>query len=279
MPAVSRPLMYALGAAVVGAVALNAWWPTGGARRRPRPPAPLTSARAEEPLVRIAMAGTGAPGSFERYNELLRRNLFAPRVRPRVAPTLRVQPLPPVGPAPVELPGPPRPPATPAAGPGAVPVAPAPPDPLAGWTYSGTVAIGGEVYAVLENAQTKRGEYLREGQPLAGGVIRRISSNALVVELGGAPRTLAKSTAFNATPLNAPAGQAAPGAPGQPGVPGQPGMPGGPGGPGGPNAMPVGGPSRPGEIRVGPGAPAGSVNVVPAPPAGGPNRQPIIITN
>jgi hypothetical protein len=211
--------------------------------------------------------------SFDRYQELLRRNVFAPRVKPRTEPSIVVTPAPgPPGPLP-PVTGPPAPekPAEPVK-----PAPPPPPDPLGDWAYSGTVILGDEVYAVMENRTSKQGVYVREGQPFAGGTVQRIAQGAVVLALGGATRTMSKSTAFNATPLDAPAASGQPqGGPGGPGTP-QPGAP------------HVGGPSRPGQPAPGapmPGSPVPMGTVVVKPeggmPAGQPpaSRAPIIIRN
>lgn len=188
--------------------------------------------------VRVALAEqpatTSTPPSFERYRRLLERNPFAPRL-PKKQPVLASPVLvtPPVLP-PVEKPAEVK---KPEAAPAAAPVKPPEtPDPLKDWVYSGTVAIGGDVYAVVENKASKQGRYLKAGEELQGAIVESVTQTELGLTLNGTPRTLPKSSAFNATPLNAGTG----GGPQPNSGSGAPGQPGGPP-PGGP--MPAGAPS------------------------------------
>lgn len=206
-----------------------------------------------------------ADPSFERYRRLLELNPFSPRL-PKKAPVAvppRVPVTTPVLP-PADKPAAEKKPD--AAPPAAPPKAPEPPDPLKDWVYSGTVAIGGDVYAVLENKSSKQGRYLEAGDTLEGATIESVAQGELALTLNGAPRTLAKSSAFNATPLNAGGGGGQPNPGGS--APGQPGSPGGPGGPAGP--MPAGGAPAGGRAsRPAPGAampvPPGAVITLPTP--------------
>lgn len=198
--------------------------------------------------------------SFERYRGLIRRNPFAPKLPPPVsiAPVATAPPLlPPVngsGAPTDEKPG--------EGGKGSPPAAaPAePPDPFRDWTYTGTVVIGDQVYAVVENKTSKRGEYVKPGDSFQGAQVEVVAQNELRLSFNGSPKALPKSSAFNATPLNAPPSAAPAGAPGQPGRPGAPGAK--PGGPTPPGTKP-GAPTAPGAIPAGP-APAA------APGAAGP---------
>src|SRR2546421_6326073 len=45
----------------------------------------------------------------------------------------------------------------------AKPSAPAPVNPFADYSYNGTVTMGGEVMALVENVKTKEGQYLKQG--------------------------------------------------------------------------------------------------------------------
>ncbi len=201
--------------------------------------------------------------SFERYRGLIRRNPFAPKLPPPVtiAPAPSAPPeLPPVGAPAANITEKPKedakgtPPAT----------APtAPPDPLKDWTYTGTVIFGEQVYAVMENKTSKRGEYLKPGDQFQGAMVEIVAQNELRLTLNGSPRVFPKSSAFNATPLNA-APSAAPA-----GGPVGPGGPGGPGGPMPPGARP-GGPTPPGAKPASPtpaAAPGGAAPTVMTAPA------------
>jgi hypothetical protein len=228
-----------MGALAAGGVAVGVFTLSGaGSAARPaNEPAPEAPA-AVAASVRPAAARPADPG-FDRYRSLLERNPFAPRLpKPPVASaTVTIEKpapqLPPAGEKPAEA----KKPDAPAA---AKP--PEPPDPLKDWTYSGTVAIGEQVYAVVENKPAKRSQYLKVGDTLDGGMVEHIAQDELALNLGGQPRSLRKSSAFNATPLNAAAGGAAPaGAPNPGGAPGAPPRPGAPGQP--PPGAPGGAPT------------------------------------
>jgi hypothetical protein len=120
----------------------------------------------------------------------------------------------------------------------------APPDPLAGYAYTGTVTANGRRFALLERAGTAEGVFVAVGDAAAGGTVAEVTERSVTITVAGQPRTLAlredykllsfdKSAAY-LTAGNNPQG----GAPGQPG--GMPGMPGGPGAM--PGMMPGGGP-------------------------------------
>ena len=250
------------GAAGVGMLAVAVWLLPGVPSANQQRDAGLRPARVSqaEPESQIEPdekkpAQEPAPPSFERYRRLLEMNPFSPRLPKKLpgAPPPLVGPPAPVLPA-VGNPADAKKPET--APPAAPPKAPEPPDPLKDWVYSGTVAIGGDVYAVVENKASKQGRYLKTGDNLEGATVDAIAQSELSVTLNGAPRTLAKSSAFSATPLNA-AGGAAPANPG-----GNPGQPGGPGGPMPAGGPPPGGPGGPVMRRSGP------------PPTGGPVAAP-----
>jgi hypothetical protein len=226
--------------------------------------APAASDRVHAAPASKTPVAVPADPSFERYRRLLELNPFSPRLPKKapVVPPVSVEPpvpvLPLVGPPVTAKPPETAPPAAPAK-------PPEPPDPLKDWVYSGTVAIGGDVYAVLENKSSKQGRYLKAGDVLEGATIENVAQTELALTWNGAPRTLAKSSAFNATPLNGSGG----GQPNPGGAPGQPAQPGGPRGPvppgGAPPAAPSGGPAaRRGAPIVAPASP-GAVLSAPTP--------------
>ena len=251
------------GAAGLGALAVAVWVlpgvPSANQQRESRMQ-PAQAVKVSETIrgelpEKKRVTASDAP-SFERYRRLLELNPFSPRLpKKRVVPPppLVGPPVPPVLP-PVDKAGDAKKPETapPASAP---PKAPEPPDPLKDWVYSGTVAIGNDVYAVVENKASKQGRYLKAGDELQGAKVEGIAQSELSLTLNGAPRSLAKSTAFSATPLNAGSGGASPNPGG--GAPGQPG------------AVPPGGPVPPGAPvgrRSGP-PPAGAMPVLSAPTA------------
>ncbi|MCC6442569.1 MAG: hypothetical protein IT210_03815 [Armatimonadetes bacterium] len=188
------------------------------------------------------MASSGKPFSY--YDSIVRRNLFMPpaafrNAGPKVVIRQRANvPLSPI-----------KPPVLP----------PAPVNLFAGWVYSGTVTIGGATYALVENAGSKEGLYLKKGDNWMGAVVTSIAPAMLTLSVGGRMTPIPKSDTFNATPLNSPAGA---GQPGQPGVPGAP-----PGGPGMPPAGPGMTPGQPGMPGM-PGGQPGMGGPGPIPPVG-----------
>jgi hypothetical protein len=253
-------------AAAGGCVLASSFW-LPGARSEARPGRKPVTPEKREAQFSVTESdppvASAPPASFDRYKRLIEQNPFSPRLPKAAVPGAPVLGAPssaPVLPTADKLVGPPAP-VAPAPPSGAPPAPPAPPDPLKDWAYTGTVAIGADVYAVFENKASKQGRYLKAGDGLEGAVIDQVGQDEVALTLGGAQRMLSKSSAFNATPLNAAGGGGAP--TGNPGAPGSPGGPGGPGAPGAPGSAP---PNRPG----GAPRPAGGAPVMtrPSPPPG-----------
>ena len=103
------------------------------------------------------------------------------------------------------------------------PVLPPPPpeliNPFADYAYTGTLNIGGQIVALVENVKTKEGQYLKQGDAFIGGTIAQISDRTLTVNIAGTPQRLAKTDNYRLTPLdrNAPFMNAQPAQP-QPGA-------------------------------------------------------------
>jgi hypothetical protein len=118
--------------------------------------------------------------------------------------------------APVPSPGPVKP----------LPPPPAPVvvDPFADMAYTGTVTLGGQLLAVVENTRTKEGQFVRKGDSVVGGVVTDITDRTMTVSVSGVPRILTKTEDFRLVSLdkNAPFLSAQPGQPGAPPAPGQP---------------------------------------------------------
>ncbi|MBM3495245.1 MAG: hypothetical protein FJX72_13125 [Armatimonadetes bacterium] len=130
------------------------------------------------------------------------------------------------------------------------PPAPAPVviDPFADYAYTGTVTMGEEHVALIENAKTKEGMYVRRGDQFLGGTVSEISDKGVTVSVAGSAKTLYKTEEYKLTPLDKDASFRAPAqGPGGPGMPGMggpfgmgggmPGMPGGGMGPAGMQAL------------------------------------------
>lgn len=109
-------------------------------------------------------------------------------------------------------------------------------DPFEDWKYTGTIRMGEETIALLENTKTKEGQYVKAGDRFLGAEVSSVSDQE--VSLGGVAKTsrIAKSDSITVTQLD----KSAPFMSGG----GQPGMPGGmPGQPGGAPGMPGGAPN------------------------------------
>jgi hypothetical protein len=115
-------------------------------------------------------------------------------------------------------------------------------DPFADYSYTGTILMGDQTLALIENSKTKEGLYVKSGDQFMGGTVSDVSDKSVTIAVAGSPRTLRKTEDYKLTPLdkNAPymtgAQQGQPGAMGPGGMrmggPGgmMPGMAGGPGG-------------------------------------------------
>ena len=100
-------------------------------------------------------------------------------------------------------------------------------DVFADYAYSGTVTMGGESMALVENKKTREGQYLKVGESFMGAKVAMINDRSVSFDLvGGKSKMLAKTDDYTMTPLNTnaafldakPVTPAAPGAP-QMGVP------------------------------------------------------------
>jgi hypothetical protein len=92
-----------------------------------------------------------------------------------------------------------------------------PVNPYATYAYTGTVKVGDQMMALIENTSNKDGEYVKIGDSFQGGQVTNITDEMVTLKQGGKPYELAKSDNIVITPLNAPP-QTAP----QPGGPQDP---------------------------------------------------------
>src|SRR5258706_9817354 len=65
----------------------------------------------------------------------------------------------------------------------ALPTAPAIINPFADYTYSGTVTVGEQTMALVENTKTRDGQYLEEGDSFVGGTVSNIGPRTLTVNV------------------------------------------------------------------------------------------------
>jgi|SRR5579871_5131085 len=77
-------------------------------------------------------------------------------------------------------------------------------DPLADYTYTGTVSVNGEISALIEQRASKQGWYVKEGDRWQNYRILSITEDAITLQAGDGVHTLTKSDAINVVPLDAP---------------------------------------------------------------------------
>jgi hypothetical protein len=97
-----------------------------------------------------------------------------------------------------------------------------PPSPVAEYAYTGTVTVGDQIMALIENTRTKIGSYLKPGDLFQGGVVTQVTGQQVVLKIGSAFHTITRNDNYSFTPFSKSAGFLAnAGKPGQPN-PGQP---------------------------------------------------------
>jgi hypothetical protein len=208
------PAILVLGAVAVGAIVL-------AQTTKPAATGPAVTSKAKKsgdaPIVITSLPDARKPLSF--YTGAVRNDLFTGTVVPEPKPVVTVtKPVKPVVTTPT------------------LPTAPAVVDPFADYAYTGTVNMGGQMVALIENTKTREGQYYKQGDSFLGGTISEITERGVSVNIAGAPKTLAKTDNFKLTPLDKSAPflqgqpQGQPGAPGAPGAPTANPQPGGPGG-------------------------------------------------
>lgn len=99
-------------------------------------------------------------------------------------------------------PQPPSPPAKPITLPAPTPVAPMPVNPFADWAYTGTVHVGDETIALIENSKTGEGRYVRVGDSFLGAQVQNVSDQVVMMKLGDKPLVLTRSDSIVITPLD-----------------------------------------------------------------------------
>ncbi|MGC8666729.1 MAG: hypothetical protein ACP5VE_01250 [Chthonomonadales bacterium] len=82
------------------------------------------------------------------------------------------------------------------------PAAPEIVDPFVDYAYDGTVQVGGQMMALIENVKTKEGQYLRPGDPFLGGTVDAITERSVSIKVGSRVQTLNKTDNFTLTPLD-----------------------------------------------------------------------------
>ena len=168
---------------------------TGGARTpanaRPaaQSTAPTATAVTARPGLAVPDSQDDAPTESRRpvsfYTQTVRGTMFS-------APLLPAPKAPVVVAAPTSVVKPPP----------APPVGPAVFNPLSFWSYTGTITMGDQVMALLENSQSKEGQYVKAGDRFMGAEVVSVSDQMVTLRSGGKPTMLAKSDNITVTPLD-----------------------------------------------------------------------------
>ena len=160
----------------------------GGATRTATSGANRTLTAQARPATPIVEPALDAPEESRRpvafYTQTVRSGLFSAPQPPAPAPVKIVAP-------------PPAPKPTPP-----IPVPPVVVDPFAQWAYTGTITQGDQTIALLENTQTKEGQFLKVGDNLMGAQVKSVTDQMVTLESAGKPRMLAKSDNITVTPLD-----------------------------------------------------------------------------
>ncbi len=173
---------------------------------KPKPANPNSTAKNRNADGADIVENAGARRSLDFYTKGVRGSLFsAPQPPPAPKPrAVVVKPLPP----------PPR---------IVVPeVKPVEINPFADWSYTGTVTVGETKMALIENAKTKEGRYLKQGEEFQGAQVSQVTDQMVTMTAGTKPYLLAKSDNINIVPLDKSAAYLGGAQPGQP-VPPPPG--------------------------------------------------------
>jgi hypothetical protein len=205
-PAYIRPLALIGLPIVLGGLLLASARPNG-AQNRPAGSASASVAVVSPTVVSdLAQAPDKPRHDLSYYTQDVRSNLFSAPLPPlpKPPPPVKVKPAPKLPELPVE-----------------VPVAPV--DPFADYSYTGTVTIGNETQALIENTKKGEGDYVKVGDSFQGATVTSLTDQMVTLKLGNKITSLAKSDNIVTTPLDKSAEVAQPQA-----VPGMPG-PGGPG--------------------------------------------------
>lgn len=165
-------------AIMVGAGALSAIVLAQNGKPTSKPPASETKGK-EEPAVIQLVKAERKPLTY--YTGAVRTDLFGAPAEAPPAPKVAIKLPEPVKTAPppvVEI------------------------NPFEDQAYSGTVGMGGEVLALVENKKTREGQYLRLGEGFLGGKVMSITDRSVEINVAGKSYTLAKSDDYKLTPLD-----------------------------------------------------------------------------
>ncbi len=75
-------------------------------------------------------------------------------------------------------------------------------NPLSFWSYTGTVTVGDQTMALLENQQSHEGQYVKVGDNFLGTKVVSVSDQMVTLKSGNKPTLLAKSDNITVTPFD-----------------------------------------------------------------------------
>lgn len=75
-------------------------------------------------------------------------------------------------------------------------------NPLSSWSYTGTVTMGDQTMALLENQQSHEGQYVKIGDTFLGAKVVSVSDQMVTLKSGDKPTLLAKSDNITVTPFD-----------------------------------------------------------------------------
>lgn len=78
-------------------------------------------------------------------------------------------------------------------------------NPFAEWTYTGTIVMGDQTIALLENKKTSEGNFVKVGDTISsvnGAQVQSVTSDMVTLNIGKKPYMLSKSDTINITPLD-----------------------------------------------------------------------------
>ncbi len=75
-------------------------------------------------------------------------------------------------------------------------------NPLSFWSYTGTVTVGDQTMALLENQQSHEGQYVKTGDTFLGAKVVSVSDQMVTLKSGDKPTMLAKSDNITVTPFD-----------------------------------------------------------------------------
>lgn len=136
---------------------------------------------AVEPSASATDAGRRAPVFYAKN---IRSGLFSEPLPPPAPPKVKIEHPKPAKPAPTPV----------------VPVEPV--NPFVDWSYTGTIRMGDQMMALIENTKTHEGQYVTVGQSFLSAQVENITDQMVSLRSEGKPYMVAKSDTITVVPLD-----------------------------------------------------------------------------